>query len=101
MVRVEQGPLLSIPEERQRREAQQAEAREVSERLRIRTVLVPLFIFAFWQVVGAGFMLASAHVADARMGQAYFSAAFAVGYGGAFFHLMVYYVRGRERDDWS
>jgi hypothetical protein len=92
--------LLSIPEERQQRELKQAQDREASERQRVRTLVIPLAIFAFWQLLGALFMLMSAHANDEKVGQAYFAAAFAVGYGGAFFSLMVYYVRGRERDDW-
>lgn len=98
MVRVE--PLLTIPEERQRRELQNAKAREAAEQQRIRTLVIPLVIFASWQLIGALLILASAHANDVVIGRALFAAAFAVGYGGAFFHLMVYYVRGRERDDW-
>lgn len=44
--------------------------------------------------------LASALTSNTTTGQALFAAAFAVGYSGAFFHLIVYYVRGRDRGDW-
>ena len=45
-------------------------------------------------------MLLSAWVTRPSVGQALFAGAFAVGYGGAFFSLMVYYVHGRDRGDW-
>lgn len=94
------GPLLTLSEERKQREAKRAQERAAAERQRLRTVYLPLVIFASWQAIGAGFMLASAHTTDPRIGQVLYTAAFAVGYAGAFFHLVVYYTLGRERGDW-
>ncbi len=100
MVLARHQPLLSIPEERKEREQAQAAAREAAENQRVRTVVIPLIIFAVWQLLGALILISSAHAADVRLGQVFFTGGFAVGYGGAFFHLIAYYVRGRERDDW-
>jgi len=100
MVHAAQPPLVTIPLERQQAELRRAQEREASERLQIRPILVILAVCFLWQLAGAGLMLASAHTTDVRIGNALFAAAFAVGYGGAFFSLVVFYVRGQERGDW-
>lgn len=100
MVRADPPPLLAIPEERKRLELRHAQEREEAENQSFRTLVLPLLVFALWQCIGALLMLASAHTQSTSNGQVLFAAAFAVGYGGAFFHLIVYYVQGRERGDW-
>lgn len=94
------APLLRIPEERQRSELARARLQEQLERTAGRTVLTILAICTGWQLAGAGLMLLSARVTDGIIGQALFATSFAVGYGGAFFTLVYYYVRGQERGDW-
>lgn len=93
-------PLIRIPEERQRSELERARLREDLERTGGRTGLTVFAIWAGWQLAGVALMLLSARVADPLAGQALFATAFAVGYGGAFFTLVYYYVRGQERGDW-
>lgn len=93
-------PLIRIPEERQRSEVERARLREELGRTAGRTGLTILAICAAWQLAGAGLMLLSARVTDETAGQALFATAFAVGYGGAFFTLVYYYVRGQERGEW-
>lgn len=100
MVQTQPAPLLRIPAERQQRELEHARKREELEKIGARRVVALLAICAGWQVAGAGLMLLSARVADERIGRALFAGAFAVGYAGAFFSLMVYYVNGRNRGDW-
>lgn len=100
MVQTRPAPLLQIPVERQQRELAHARKREELEQIGVRRVVALLAICAGWQLAGAGLMLLSARVADEKMGRALFAGAFAVGYGGAFFSLMVYYVNGRDRGDW-
>lgn len=100
MVKVGTPPLLSISQERRQRELKHAQEREAAEKQSYKTVVVPLGIFALWQCLGALCMLASASTSDAKIGQVLFTGAFAVGYSGAFFHLIIYYVLGRERGDW-
>lgn len=92
--------LIRIPEERQRSEVERARLREELERAAGRAGLTILAICAVWQIAGAGLMLLSARLTDANAGQALFATAFAVGYGGAFFTLVYYDVRGKERGEW-
>ncbi len=99
MVQAPLTPLLVIPEERRARELRRAQERELLEGSSGRPVWICLLILVAWQLIGAALMLASFNVSQRRIADVLFSASFAVGYGGAFFSLIAYYVRGRDRGD--
>lgn len=99
MVQAPITPLVVIPEERRARELRRAQEREFLEGSSSRPVWICLLLLAAWQLIGAAFMLASFNVVEPRIAEVLFSASFAVGYGGAFFSLIAYYVRCRDRGD--
>jgi len=93
-------PLLKIDPERARAELRRACEMEEAERRSGHPLVVGAVVVLAWQLVGAGFVLASARTTDPVVGELLYQLAPAVGAAGGFFSAVVIYVRGAEHGEW-
>jgi hypothetical protein len=94
------APLLCISDERQAAELRRAAALARYGR-RLRRELVGVLLICWrWMLLGALCLAWAVHATDAAEAEMAWSLGFGVGYGGSFFTLVAWYVRGAERGDW-
>jgi hypothetical protein len=93
-------PLLRISEERQAAEVRRAAALARHVRRLRRGLVGVLLICWVWMLLGALCLGWALHATDAAEAEMAWSLGFGVGYGGSFFTLIAWYVRGAERGDW-
>jgi hypothetical protein len=93
-------PLLTVSPERAEAELRRALEREASERRGGRLLVIGPVIVLLWQLIGASFILVSAHTSSPVLGELLYSLSFAVGAAGGFFSVVVIYVAGAERGEW-
>jgi len=92
--------MLELSEPRLRQELANAEMARLQERAWRRFLLSGFLAAVGWVFIGAVIMAASFHTTDPVQGDILFKLSLAVGYGGAFFTILAFYVRGAERGEW-
>jgi hypothetical protein len=93
-------PLLTLSPERLAAESARAAEIDAGERA-VRRELVGVLLVC-WAWIGAGTVCIAwaLHATSSTTGTIAMALGLGVGYGGSFFTLVAYYVRGAERGDW-
>ena len=92
--------MIKLSESRIRQELAHAEMARLQEHAGRRVLLAGFLAAVTWILIGAVIMASAFHTTDQVWGDILFKLALAVGYGGAFFTILAFYVRGANRDDW-